>query len=94
MDLLKHKNIMVFLDLFMTLFKNISPKEVELKLEPQRKHYTFYDLDIKIEDSSRKDANPILYDVNASYAKQYTITNFLWVYIFRTSSYSKMHSRT
>ena len=34
---------------FLTSFKNISPKELELKVEHQRNHDSFLDLDIKIE---------------------------------------------
>ena len=35
---------------FLTSFKNIYPKELDLKVEHQGNHASFLDLDIKIED--------------------------------------------
>ena len=64
MDLLKHINFMRLLDTLMTFcaindgnqlltsFKNIYPKDLELKVELQGNHVSFIDLDIKIEDSA------------------------------------------
>ena len=36
---------------FLTSFKNIYPKELDLKVERQGNHASFLDLDIKVEDS-------------------------------------------
>ena len=36
---------------FLTSFKNIYPKELDLKVELQRNHVSFLDIDIKVEDS-------------------------------------------
>ena len=36
---------------FLTSFKNIYPKELDLKVERQGNHVSFLDLDIKVEDS-------------------------------------------
>ena len=36
---------------FLTSFKNICPKELDLKVECQRNHVSFLDFDIKVEDS-------------------------------------------
>ena len=36
---------------FLTCFKNIYPKELDLKVESQGNHVSFFDLDIKVEDS-------------------------------------------
>ena len=38
---------------FLTSFKNIYPKEVDLKIERQGNHASFLDLDIKMEDCFR-----------------------------------------
>ena len=38
---------------FLTSFKNIYPKELDLKVERQGNHASFLDLDIKIEDYFR-----------------------------------------
>ena len=38
---------------FLTSFKNIYPKEVDLKVEHQGNHASFLDLDVKIEDCFR-----------------------------------------
>ena len=36
---------------FLTSFRNICPKELDLKVERQGNHVSFLDLDIKVEDS-------------------------------------------
>ena len=36
---------------FLTSFRNICPKELDLKVERQGNHASFLDLDIKVEDS-------------------------------------------
>ena len=36
---------------FLTSFRNIYPKELDLKVECQGNHVSFLDLDIKVEDS-------------------------------------------
>ena len=36
---------------FLTSFRNISPKELHLKVKRQGNHASFLDLDIKVEDS-------------------------------------------
>ena len=36
---------------FLTSFKNIYPKELDLKVERQGNHVSFLDLEIKVEDS-------------------------------------------
>ena len=36
---------------FLTSFKNICPKELNLKVQRQRNHVSFLDLDIKVKDS-------------------------------------------
>ena len=36
---------------FLTSFRNINPKELDLKVERQGNHVSFLDLDIKVEDS-------------------------------------------
>ena len=36
---------------FLTSFKNIYPKELDLKVERQGNHVSFLDFDIKVEDS-------------------------------------------
>ena len=36
---------------FLTYFKNMYPKELDLKVERQGNHVSFLDLDIKVEDS-------------------------------------------
>ena len=38
---------------FLTSFKNIYPKELDLKVERQGNHASFLDLEIKIEDYFR-----------------------------------------
>ena len=54
MDLLKHNLCAINDDNeFLTSFKNICPKELDLKVEHQGHHASFLDLDIKIEDYFR-----------------------------------------
>ena len=36
---------------FLTSFRNISPKELDLKVERQGNHVSFLDFEIKVEDS-------------------------------------------
>ena len=65
---------------FLTLFKNIYPKELELKIEHEGNLTSVLDIDIKIEDSvsvlGKRDTSP-LYSPNGPLVKQYTIYNYL-----------------
>ena len=80
---------------FLTSFKNIYSKELDLKVERQENHVSYLDLDRKVEESvfvykpfDKRDKFS-----NTPFVKQYAIYNFLWIYIFRTFLNSKMPSK-
>ena len=79
---------------FLTLFKNIYTKKLKLKIKHQGNHASFFNLDIKTEGSVfvyklfyKRDKFPFFIVKNGPFVKQFILYNFLWGYIFRTSSH-------
>ena len=52
---------------FLISFKNIYPKELDLKFEPQGNHGSLLNLDIKVEDSVFSYINPLTKGINFHY---------------------------
>ena len=84
---------------FLTSFKNIvlRSQSSKSKTKETKPHFWILTSKQRIVFSNRtsltKEINFNTFSANVPCTKQFIIYNFLWVYIFRTSSHSKMHSK-
>ena len=106
LELLKYINIIEFQESLTTYivlindgnefpisFKNIYPKELELKVKHHGIKASFLGLEIKIEDTDYKRDKFTFFIVQMPHLSSKSAISYFQFHFFRTSSHNKMHGK-